>query len=303
MDKILEFSVRLLFWCIRILPVRLAGAIGAGAGRISFLILSRHRTNTVINLKRIYPNREHSWHIKTARESFAELGRTIFELPHVYLRSEAFLLSRIEPCISDEFRVAMQQGKGAFLTACHHSNWELGALAFSLLGHASSMMYRPIKQPGLDRYLKQCRERFGATLHSRQEGLRWMPRSLKQGDAIGVMIDQHMSQGIQTPFLGQMANTTELPAPFIIKNKTPLFGVALMRRGHTFRFQLRVWPIPCPEMTGDKEKDTLRIMGRINESFESIIHERPELWLWVHRRWLVLDEQEMANGEIDGSTS
>jgi KDO2-lipid IV(A) lauroyltransferase len=116
------------------------------------------------------------------------------------------------------------------------------------------------------------------------------------------MIDQHMSQGIQVPFLGQPANTTELPAPFVIKNKTPLFGVALMRTGHAFRFQLRVWPIPCPEMTGEREKDTLRIMSRINESFDEIINERPELWLWVHRRWLLLDEQEMAGGMADGTS-
>lgn len=296
MGNILEFSARLLFWCIRILPVRLAGAIGAGAGRVVFLILSRHRNNTIKNLARIYPQKDESWHIKTGRESFAELGRTMFELPHVYLRSKSFLLSRIETHGEDDFKAVMQQGNGAFIAACHHSNWELGALSFSLLGYASSMIYRPIKQPGLDHFLKECRERFGAQAHSRQKGLRWLPKSLKQGESIALMIDQHMSQGIQVPFLGQLANTTELPAPFVIRNGTSIFGAALMRMGHSFRFQLRIWPIPCSGMTGDKEKDILRIMTLINESFEEIIHERPELWLWVHRRWLILDEQEMADG-------
>ncbi|MCF7821046.1 MAG: lysophospholipid acyltransferase family protein [Mariprofundaceae bacterium] len=298
----MEFGIRLLFWSIRIIPVRLAGAIGAGIGRVTFSILSRHRNNTIRNLKRVYPDKTGSWHIRTARESFAELGRTMFELPHVYLRSEAFLRSRIETRGEDAFRTAMQQGKGVFLSACHHSNWEFGAISFSLLGYPSSLIYRPVKQSGVNRYLKQCRERFGARLFSRQDGLRWIPKTLKQGDSIGIMIDQHMSQGIEVPFLGHLANTTELPAPFIIRNQTPLFGVALMRIGHEFRFQLRFWPIPSPEMTGEREKDTLRVMSRINESFEAIIHERPELWLWVHRRWLILDEQEMDNRVADGKS-
>jgi len=226
----------------------------------------------------------------------------MLELPHVYLRSGAFLRSRIETHGEDEFRAAIQQGNGAFLTACHHSNWELGAISFSLLGYPSSLIYRPLKQAEMDRYLKQCRERFGATLRSRQKGLRWISKSLKEGDSIGLMIDQHMSQGIQAPFLGQIASTTELPAPFVARYKTPLFGVALMRVGHAFKFQLKLWPIPCPEITGDKEKDTLRIMTQVNESFESIIRERPELWLWIHRRWLILDEQEAASEAIDGAS-
>jgi len=302
MDKILEFGLLLLFWCIRIIPVRLAGAVGATIGRTAFLILTRHRNNTIKNLERIYPKREHAWHIKTARESFAELGRTMLELPHVFLRSKEFLLSRIEVEGIESFHEMMEQKRGLFLAACHHSNWELGALSFSLLGYSSNLIYRPVKQPRLNQYLKQCRERFGAQLHSRQDGLRWIPRTLKQGSSIGIMIDQHMSQGIQVPFLGHLANTTELPAPFVIKNNTPLFGVALMRIGHSFKFKLRFWPIPTPQMTGDKEKDTLRIMSLINESFEEVIHDRPELWLWIHRRWLILDEQEIANEVAHGTS-
>ncbi|MDX8402989.1 MAG: lauroyl acyltransferase [Mariprofundaceae bacterium] len=302
MDIILAIAIRLIFWCIRILPVRLVGATGAGLGRVAYFLDNRHRDIALNNLHRIYPNKPEAWISRTAKESFAELGRTVLELPHVFLRSESFLKSRIETEGEELFRQAMQQKHGVVITACHHSNWELGAISISLLGYDSSLIYRPMRQLPLERYLKQCRERFGAKLHSRQEGLRWMPRALKEGRSMGILIDQHMSQGIQIPFLGHLANTTELPAPFVIRNNTPLFGVALKRIGRSFRFRLIFWPIQIDEMTGDKGLDTRHIMERISKSFDQIIHERPELWLWVHRRWLVLDEQEIERKTTHGTS-
>jgi KDO2-lipid IV(A) lauroyltransferase len=302
MNRLIAIGIRLLFWGIRLLPVRLVGAIGAGIGRTAFFLFSRHRNIALKNLNRIYPDREEAWRKKIGRESFAELGRTMFELPHVFLRSKAFLLSRVEIEGEELFREAMEQKNGVFLNACHHSNWELGGLMVSLLGYGSSIIYRPIKNPELENYLKACRERFGATVKSRFDGLRWLPKTLKWGGCIAVMVDQHMSQGIQVPFLGHMSNTTALPATFVIRNQTPIFGVAIERLGHNFRFRLKIWPIIPPALTGDKALDTYNIMQAITKSFESVIHARPELWLWVHRRWLVLDEQEMASGAVDGTS-
>ncbi len=302
MNRLTAIGIRLLFWGIRLLPVRLVGAIGAGIGRTAFFLFSRHRNIALKNLNRIYPDREEAWRRKVARESFAELGRTMFELPHVFLRSKAFLLSRVEVEGEELFRETMEQKNGMFLNACHHSNWELGGLMISLLGYGSSIIYRPIKNQELENYLKACRERFGATVKSRFDGLRWLPKTLNRGGCIAVMVDQHMSQGIQVPFLGHMSNTTALPATFVIRNQIPVFGVAIERMGRSFRFRLKFWPITTPELTGDKEYDTCKIMQSITGSFEDTIHTRPELWLWVHRRWLVLDEQEMVSGAVDGTS-
>jgi len=291
----MAYVIRLLFGCFRLLPVRLAGAIGAGIGRLAFYLVKRHRAIAIGNLSRIYPQQPRAWRSRMARESFAELGRTVFELPHVFLQSKRFLLSRVDIEGEEEFRTAMEAGNGVFLAACHHSNWELGALMFSLLGYDSTIIYRPIDNPALESYLKNSRERFGARMQSRWEGLRWLPKTLKRGSAIAVMVDQHMSQGIQVPFLGHMANTTALPAAFVLRQQTPVFGVALQRHGRSFRFTLRFWRIDMPEVTGDKTADTYQIMRQICDSFSPVIHMRPELWLWLHRRWFILEhDPEMA---------
>jgi len=296
MDMILAILIRLIFWLIRLLPVRLAGAIGAGMGRIAYMLDSHHRQVALNNLARVYPDKDEAWRIRIAHESFAELGRTFMELPHVFLRSKAFLLSRIEVEGEEHLKAALQQGGGAFITACHHSNWELGGLSLSMLGYPSSVIYRPMKQKPFEAYLKSLRERFGATFQSRHNhNIRWIPQTLKAGGTIAVMIDQSISNGVPVPFLGHMANTTIMPAAFALKQGTPMLGASLKRHGRGFRFTLRLWPIQPPAVTGDKAHDSAEFMHAVIQSFEPVIHQRPELWLWSHRRWRLLEEPELFN--------
>ncbi|MDX8407546.1 MAG: lysophospholipid acyltransferase family protein [Mariprofundaceae bacterium] len=286
--------VKFICWLDRLLPVRLAGAMGAGLGRLAYFLDSRHRQIALRNLDRVYPDRDKHWKRRIARESFAELGRTSFETPHVFLRSKTFLNSRVEVHGEEAFRKAMSEGKGVILTACHHSNWELGGLCVSMLGYKSDVIYRPLRQASVENTLKDFRERFRAEFRSRHAGLRWLPRALKQGRCIAVMIDQHLSNGTPVPFLGHLANTTTLPAVFAGKYNTPVFGVMLHRIGRQFRFRLEFWPIPMSSLTDSGKPDEVRSMQTICDSFAPAIHQRPELWLWIHRRWLYLDELEQA---------
>lgn len=294
MDMILAMTIRLVFWSIRILPVRLAGAIGAAVGRLFYYLDKHHRHVALNNLTRVYPDSDSAWRTRIARESFAELGRTFLELPHVYLRSKAFLRSRINVEGEEFLREALGQNRGVFITACHHSNWELGALSFSMLGYPSAIIYRPLNQKPVETYFKSLRERFGASFHSRLErSIRWIPQTLNENGTIAVMIDQSINTGMAVPFLGHPASTTTLPAIFALKMQTPVVGVALERHGRSFEFTLRFWPIATPAASGDKERDTFEFMRAVTDSFAPVIHQRPELWLWSHRRWRILEEPEL----------
>jgi len=280
--------VNLICYLIRFLPVRLAGALGAGLGRAAYFLDSRHRNIAMRNLNRVYPDKPETWKRRICRESFAELGRTCLELPHVYLRSKDFLLSRIQIKNHAALEQAEALNKGVILAACHHSNWELGALCFSMLGHTTDIIYRTIRQPALDQFVLQARERFGTIMQPRQIGLRWMPRALKNNHCIAVMVDQHLSNGTPVPFLGHEGRTTTMPAVFTNKYHMPVVGVALHRIGRGFRFCLEFWPIPMRQQVTNEVES----MRTICDSFAPVIHKRPELWLWLHRRWLYLDEME-----------
>ncbi|MDQ6959813.1 MAG: lysophospholipid acyltransferase family protein [Mariprofundaceae bacterium] len=298
MDILQAVLVRGIFWLIRLIPVRIAGAMGAGLGRMGFYLVKRRRNVAIRNLTRIYPERDRHWRRRMARESFAEMGRTVLEIPHVFLRSKTFLLSRIQVEGEDEFHDALAHGKGAFVAACHHSNWEMCGMMYATLVSDVNIIYRKLNQPPLERFVKQCRERFGISMHPRQQGLRWLPRELKQGHSVYIALDQHLSGGMPVPFLGHLANTTTLPATFALKHGTPVFGLALHRIGKAFRFRLQFWRIDIPAITGDKSADTYRIMHSVNKSFEPVINQRPEMWLWSHQRWKLLEEHYKEITEV-----
>lgn len=287
--------LKLVCHLIRLLPVRLAGALGAGLGRIAYYLDGRHRKIALRNLQRVYPVRGPAWRRHIARESFAELGRTLFELPHVFLRSREFLLSRIAIEGLDEMHRCIDSGRGVILAACHYSNWELGALIPSLYGFPSEQLYRSLRQKPLEELLKGWRERFGNRLHPRHESMRWLPRALKQGKSVGVMIDQHISNGVAVPFLGHPASSTTLPAVYVRRHNTPVLAIILHREGRAFRFRAEFRQVDFPSAGDNADQDLIRYTEILSASLAESIHRRPEPWLWIHRRWLYLDEQEQGS--------
>jgi len=301
MEKLQYRLLQAVFWIAQSFPVRWMGALGAGLGRLLFYMLKRTRGITIANLTRIYPDKPRAWRVRMARASFAEAGRTAFECPHVFLRSKEFLLSRMDIEGEDELKQALAEGKGGFIVAMHHSNWELLGLVFSLLGYPITTVYHPMRNAALNDYMVRCRTRFGGKLQSRHDGLRWLPKALKENQLIGLMVDQHMSTGIQVPFLGHLGNTTPLPASYIQRKPTPVVAITLNRIGHDFRFQLKLWKVQMPELGGDKAANTYHMMQSIGDAFAPTIHERPELWLWLHRRWYILEQDEAIAKVVYGT--
>jgi KDO2-lipid IV(A) lauroyltransferase len=293
----LAFFVKLMCYLVRLIPVRLVGAMGAGIGRTVYFLNKRHRNIALRNLKRIFPDKNNAWHKATALASFAELGRTTFESPHVFLRSKEFLLSRIEFDGENEVRQAIDADHGVIFVGFHYSNWELAAQTAALLGCPSSQIYRPLRQQSLEELLSHWRERFGNTLHSRDESIRWIPRDLKQGKLLALLVDQHLSNGVPVPFLGHQARSTIMPAVYARKYNTPVYSGILHRIGRDFRFRIEFRRINFPEVTDNAEQDLCDFTEATYANFAAAIQQRPELWLWIHRRWLYLDEKEAEGAQ------
>jgi KDO2-lipid IV(A) lauroyltransferase len=60
---------------------------------------------------------------------------------------------------------------------------------------------------------------------------------------------------------------------------------ARVERGEGARFRIVISP-PIPvTRTDDRRADLLAIMTAVNAEIETWIRARPEMWLWLHRRW------------------
>ncbi|MFQ5355218.1 MAG: lysophospholipid acyltransferase family protein [Mariprofundaceae bacterium] len=294
-------AIQTLFWLIRLLPARIAGGLGAGLGRMGYLIDKRHREIALRNVQRVFPERDRSSQKRIARESFAELGRVIFEMPHVFLRSEDFIRSCLHISGSDHLRKAANLGKGVIVIGCHQANWEMGAMVPALLGYTSHNMYRSIRPKAADDHLRQWRSRFGTIMHARLDSSIWISRALKLNSCVGFMLDQHVSEefGIAAPFMGHPASTTIFPAQLAMKRGIPIVPITAFRRGRGFQFDIRIHPMIRPDredLEAGKENTILKLTTRANQVLGDAIQKQPECWLWSHRRWRTLEHETVSYG-------
>ncbi len=294
---------RLLFGLMAKVPVSWMSNLGVLIGRFFYAIDKKHRGITLRNLARIFPEKPQSEREKIARAAFAQVGRTLMEIPYVFLSDKERLLKHIRIEGEDVLNDALAENRGVFLMAAHFSNWELMGMMPSILGHETSNIYRPLNQKPLDAFTLASRTRFGTNLYPRNTGLRWLVKALKANHCIIVALDQHMGagNGIRVPFLGHIASTTGLPSPFVIKSKTPMVGMALERQHNSFDFVLKFWRIEAPEVTGNKINDEIAVMTQACKSFDDVIKSHPEQWLWMHRRWRAIEVDENMTNIVHGA--
>jgi KDO2-lipid IV(A) lauroyltransferase len=86
------------------------------------------------------------------------------------------------------------------------------------------------------------------------------------------------------PFFGRDAMTAPAIAQFAVRLGCVLVP-ARTERLTGARFRVTVYPPLELPATGDRGADERAIMVAINQIVEGWIRERPEQWLWLHRRW------------------
>ncbi|MDX8387323.1 MAG: lysophospholipid acyltransferase family protein [Ghiorsea sp.] len=297
------FWAKLLFGFMAKLPVSWLNKLGAVIGYIFYIIDKNHRGITLRNLARVFPEKPKKERKQIAKAAFRQVGRTLLEIPFVFLGKKEKLLNHVSVEGEDILKAALAENKGVFLMAAHYSNWELMGLLPSMLGYDVSNIYRPLNQKSLDAFTLVSRTRFGTNLYPRNTGLRWLLTALKKNHCIIVALDQHMGagNGIRVPFLGHIASTTGLPAPFVNKNQTPMVGMALERQNNGFDFKLKFWRIETPEVSGDKARDEIAVMTEACRSFDDVIKPHPEQWLWMHRRWRAVETDENMTNVVHGA--
>ena len=99
-----------------------------------------------------------------------------------------------------------------------------------------------------------------------------------------MLADQKLNEGIPVPFFGRSAMTATALALLALRFDCVALP-ARVERLRGARFRLTVFPpLPLPR-TGDRDADIAALTANVTGVLEAWIRDRPEEWLWVHRRW------------------
>jgi len=116
------------------------------------------------------------------------------------------------------------------------------------------------------------------------EAARGLPRELRQGRSVGLLMDQRYDRGAPVPFFGVPAPTTLVPARLALRLGVPLIPVRIERRDGA-RFVVTVHRPVEPGAGFDSERTVLGMTARVNQLFVRWIAAAPDQWYCARRRW------------------
>ena len=192
---------------------------------------------------------------------------------------------RLEIVGTEHLDALRASGKSGILLAGHMGNWEMVTLAARMHGLPLTVVYRPFNNPYIDAMVRDWQRASGVELIMKgREGARRLTQVLKGEGHTIMLVDVRMNEGTNIPFLGIDAMTPTAPAALAMKYDALLVPVRV-ERIDAARFRLTVEEPRPPVNTGDRNADIEATMTWINDRFSAWITERPEQWMWFHRRW------------------
>ena len=111
-------------------------------------------------------------------------------------------------------------------------------------------------------------------------------RLLKQGETVGVLLDQNVSwqEGVFVNFFGELACTNAGLALLALKTGAPVIPAFNLRQADG-RYRVVMGPEIPVIRTGDKDLDVEKNTELFTSVIEGYIRENPDHWFWLHQRW------------------
>ena len=189
---------------------------------------------------------------------------------------------------------AFNRGNGVVLVWAHYDHFEMVNYALALRGYPIYTLIREVDNPMIDSMLNKIRETSGQKIIKRDGAATEVIRRLRDGAIVTIATDQNaLFNGVFVKFFGRWASTIKSPAVVHLRTGAPIIPVYSVREkdgSHSAKFLPEVKISP----TGDVKKDVASITQKISDVQAGFIAERPEFWLWLHRRWKIQpDEREM----------
>ena len=186
----------------------------------------------------------------------------------------------------EHFYTAMEKGRGVLLLTSHFGNWELMALAFSLLYRPINIVIRPLDIPLLDRLITNIRTRGGNQMIAKKGSLSKVLRLLAAGGVVGLLIDQNPAweEGVFVPFFKEIACTNKALTALALRTGAPVIPVYNVRELDG-SYRIVAGPEVVLVRSGDTRRDMEENTANFNRIIESYVRRHPEQWFWVHQRW------------------
>lgn len=268
-----------------LVPLPLCFLFGRLAGWAAHWILPGYRNLVRRNLAIAFEGEKSSGEIRElARDHFMTLGGNLVSSIKLGVMSHERARARLTIRGREHADVITESGRGYVYLICHMGSWEILAHVRAISSaRQRASLYQPLSNPYLDRLIRRRREKNGTHLFDRSEGFYGPIRHLKDGGALGVLVDQHAGdKGVWCPFFGRLASTSNLAPLLSLRAGAVMLPLGLYTTGLA-RWEMVVHPAIDPQKSGGGKIEGLTAV--MNAHVADMIRESSRDWFWVHNRW------------------
>jgi len=284
-DALWFYPVYALLLLFTLLPLRVQFVISDILYFISYYIVGYRKKTVFDNLRKAFPEKSGDEIKKIARNYYHHLCDYLVESLAMLRFSEKEAKKRLtfrNPEVLDKI---YKKGNSVLLAFGHYGNWEWLANMQLVFPFQLLAIYKPLKSRYVNRLFIALRERFGLKTVPMALSLRTIVTYHKEKipTITLVLTDQRPTKDqieYWTPFLNQ-----ETPVQLGIEKIAKKLGSAVvfmkmrkLRRGYYEAEFITLTENP-------KETRPFEITEMHTRELEKQIREKPDYWLWSHKRW------------------
>lgn len=252
---------------------------------IVYYLVGYRRRVTRENLAHAYPEKSDGERRHLERAYYLHISDLLVEALHNLYASPKAIVARYRFVNRELVNKYYEQGRSVVLMSSHYNNWEymITSLNFQILHHAVGVG-KPLQDRGAG-YITRRRGRYGTEIVDQTTVRQTMEyyHRYKVPVAYMMLSDQSPSdvhKSFWTMFMHQETPFIYGAEYFARKYDMPViyYNVHKVRRGY---YEVK-FSLMCDNPT---EVPQYTIVSRYIDSLERTIAERPEYWLWSHRRW------------------
>lgn len=297
MKAILFYIFYIFSWILTLLPLKILFIFSDILYFKAYYIFEYRKKIVFLNLKNSFPTKSETEIKHIAKAFYKHFCDTIFETLKLIHLSKNEMKRRVKYNNPELISNYYNQNKHVILVLGHYGNWEWITSLAMQIPHKSISIYRPLKNKFFDTFLHKLRIQYGCEIipmHKTYQTLIGYYQN-KILTTTGFISDQRpVIQETQywTNFLNQetgiflgiekIAKKIDAAIVFLKMNK--------VKRGY-----YEVDFIPLFENT--KNLDPYVITEAHVKMLEKTINEKPEYWLWTHRRWK-RKKNELTNNSL-----
>ena len=285
-------STKTLLPILAALPRGLLALLGYMIGLLFWLLPTKKRRITYINLQLCLPAVTGWSRHNLARRSLINEAQTLLEIPALLKMPVSQVDNIVKKVIGEtHLQQAFSQQQGVILAIPHLGNWEIIGLYVSLR-YPMTSLYRPQhRSPELDQFIRTGRQRFGANLvPTDTTGVRSLYKALAANEVVAILPDQKPAPGagVFAPFFKQPTYTMVLLSRLAQRQQSTVLYCYTERLSWGRGFNLHL--IPADESV--TAKDPVQSATALNAGIEACIKNNLSQYWWSYKRFnTATDEQ------------